>query len=163
MQRTLEKHLEHMRKPDWYATPAQPVPQPPSFVQSGSSNHLGINMTHIAASQSLKKDSSPGNSPASSWHSPSQIAGQSPIGNPQDSYMHPLRSSGQYQMAPAGPPSHVYASPTPAIGGPIGVPRAGQGAHRRVISDMSGGQDDAMDPKRQRMYPTSQSGFPQQR
>lgn len=154
MLRALEKHLPQFKKnfpntatmshPSGFATPTQ------------SQTPLGLNMGQLSATQSLKDESSPGKSPitATSWHSPSQLPGQSPLGNPPAGYMQqPMRDNGPYNMTPTHPQGGFSAPP-------IGVPRAQP--HRRVLSDMTGAQPDEQPDKRQRTTMYVPANFPQQ-
>ncbi|TAQ89847.1 hypothetical protein B7494_g1806 [Chlorociboria aeruginascens] len=159
MLRALEKHLSRFKQQTPYPNTA-PMPHPGGFV-TPNQPPLGLNMGQLSSTQSIKEESSPGKSPAtaSSWHSPSQLPGTSPVvSNPSgSSYMQPMRDSGPYSMAPSLPhPPGGYPAPNP----PLGASRAGP--HRRVLSDMTGGSvlEEHVD-KRQRMYPSNQGNFSQ--
>jgi osomolarity two-component system, response regulator SKN7 len=143
----LEKHLAHLKKQP--PGMEQMAPPPPAI---------------HSAKRSMKSEDSPVTSPAtgSNWNSPGGMTGVSPAGSAQeDPYMHAVHNN-------AGP--SPYAVPAPmgqqpmynaAPGGPVGVPSRPQiaappppgQAHRRVISDISGGPGDlGGDAKRQQMY-----------
>mgnify|MGYP003662669349 CR=1 FL=1 len=159
MLRALEKHLSQFKKnAPFPPTGGPPMGHPGGFVTPNPGQApLGLNMGQLSATQSLKDESSPGKSPvtASSWHSPSQLPGPSPIGNTPGGYMQPMGDNRQYTMTPTHP--HPQAGFAPPPNPQMGTPRTG--AHRRVISDMNGGPQDEHSDKRQRMYPPS--GFPQ--
>ncbi|KAG9245846.1 heat shock transcription factor 2 [Calycina marina] len=142
MKRALEKHLPQFRIiVDPIPGMAHPV-QTNQFAQSHlhqSHTPLGLNVGQLSASQSLKDETSPGKSPAaaSSWHSPSQLPGPSPIGGAPAFMQH---------QSPAS-----YMSADPSFSGM--PPRGQHPQHRRVLSDMSGPSEENPDLKRQRMYP----------
>ena len=159
MLRSLEKHLPQFKKTPGFPNSAQ-MPHPGGYVTPNSGQApLGLNMSQLSATQSLKDDTSPGKSPAtaSSWHSPSQIPNQSPIGPGPGNYMQqPMQDTRQYNMTPTHPhPQTGYPAPQNP---PLGAPRAAP--HRRVMSDMTAGGPDDHPEKRQRMY-QSQGQFPQ--
>jgi osomolarity two-component system response regulator SKN7 len=129
----LEKHLGHLKKlPEGVEAP--PSATAPSMAQT-------------SASQSVKDDSSPGQSPGTSmsnWQSPSQFPGVSPIhGNVQNQYMQTPQNPVAYAVDQNG-----VQYPAPQT--PINATRQGQ--HRRQVSEMSGNSEMASFPKRQRMY-----------
>jgi len=137
----LEKHLGHLKKlPDGMEAP------PPATAPS---------MTQTSASQSVKDDSSPGQSPATSmnnWQSPGQYTGVSPIhANVQNQYLQ-TQIPTTYTMDQNG---MQYQNPQT----PISAARQGQ--HRRQVSEMSSGGEMAGFPKRQRIYAPG-SGVPNQ-
>lgn len=133
----LEKHLMHLKTVP--ATAMDPVSVTPMT-------------THTSAAQSIKEDSSPGQSPAASmnnWQSPGQLQGMSPVHlNVQQvpQYMQP--------MTPTGPfidqNGVQYAAPSALSQPPV------RGQHRRQVSDMSSAPDAASYAKRQRMYHNTQ-------
>ena len=155
MLRALEKHLPQFRKP---ATtfPHQQQIHASAFPQAHPAQApLGLNMSQLSAPQSLKDDTSPGKSPAtaSSWHSPSQLPGPSPIGAPpgfmqQQQQQQPIMREG---YMPAGAHGGAAFSSMPPRTQP----------HRRGMSDMSGVSEEGADLKRQRMFPPGQGGFAQ--
>ena len=163
MLRALEKHLPQFKKTTTFSTGH---PQPAGYVSanqiSAGANQthppLGLNMGQLSASQSLKDETSPGKSPAtasSSWHSPSQIPNQSPIGTGPANYMQqPSMRESPYGMAPQ---PGFQAGPNQVMAAPRSQP------HRRVVSDISGGPppEEHPDTKRQRMYPTVPGNFAQ--
>lgn len=159
MLRALEKHLPQFKKPAQFPNSAT-MPHPSGFVTPNQSHTpLGLNMGQLSAAQSLKDETSPGKSPAtaSSWHSPNQLPGQSPLGNPPANYMQqPMRDNGPYAMTPTHPQSG-FSAQNPGMGAPRGQP------HRRVMSDMAGPQPDEQAEKRQRttMYPPAPGNYPQ--
>lgn len=138
----LEKHLAHLkhggipRGPDGMGAPP---------VQS---------VAHSSAAQSIKDENSPSKSPAtaSNWNSPNQLAGVSPATSGlTDEYM------GGVQGAPYGLQPVMPTTPGVPSGytttQPMGVPPNRGQAHRRQISDISGGADDHQQQlKRQQMY-----------
>jgi osomolarity two-component system response regulator SKN7 len=150
MLRALEKHLAPFKKSPHFAS--QPMPHPGNFV-TGNQTHapLGLNMAPLSTA-SLKEEPSPGKSPAtaSSWQSPSQLTGTSPIGTAQGVYMQPMRDAGPFSMTPTNtqPPSQ-FPTQNNLMGGVRTAPQ-----HRRVLSDMAGGPS-LPEPaeKRPRMYP----------
>ncbi len=161
MLRALEKHLPQFKK---NAGPFQPptaqMTHPGGFVTPNATHApLGLNMGQLSATQSLKDETSPGKSPAtaSSWHSPNQIPGASPIGNPSGGYMQqPMGDNRQYTMTPTltNPQTGFPAPPNAGMGAPRAAP------HRRGMSDMTGGPAEDHPDKRQRMYPPPQTGYP---
>ncbi|MCJ1484864.1 kinase-regulated stress-responsive transcription factor skn7 [Schaereria dolodes] len=129
----LEKHLGHLKK----------LPDGMEAVQPQTAS----SMPRSSTTQSIKDDSSPGQSPStiSNWQSPGQFSGISPtVTSASSQYMQPHTPTG-YGI------EHGMQFPPPAT--PLGAPppRIAPG-HRRQISDMSGGDDLANDPKRQRLY-----------
>ena len=130
----LEKHLGHLKKPDAFG-----------IVPSSA--------TALTHHSSVKDESSPGQSPSTmtNWNSPNHFSGISPAGSgPYMSQQGPSYSIDQSGMQ--------YTSPTTPVGGP---PRGM--AHRRQVSDMSGGPVDDManDPKRPRIYATTNAAMNQ--
>jgi osomolarity two-component system, response regulator SKN7 len=128
----LEKHLGHLKKlPEGMEAP--PSATAPS-------------MTQTSASQSVKDDSSPGQSPATSmnnWQSPNQYPGVSPIhANVQNQYLQ-AQTPSTYTIDQNGV---QYQTPQT----PISATRQGQ--HRRQVSEMSSSAEMTNFPKRQRMY-----------
>jgi len=153
MLKSLQKHLASFLKGAQFPS-STPMPHPGGFpAQNPSHPPLGLNMGQLSAGQSLKDETSPGKSPAtaSSWHSPNQIPGQSPVGPPPGYMQAPMRDN-PYAMTPTHPhPQSGY--PPPQQNQPLGPPRTTP-QHRRVMSDMSGGgPDEHPDVKRQRMFP----------
>ncbi|KAJ5662428.1 uncharacterized protein N7477_010044 [Penicillium maclennaniae] len=139
----LEKHLVHLKT-------IQPgIEAPPSAA--------AVTMAQTSASQSIKEDSSPGQSPAGSmnnWQSPGQFQGMQAVPPTMPAV------PGQYVPATATPAAYTVDQngvqfPAPAVavpstGGPARPP------HRRQMSDMAGGPDNPNMAKRQRMYPQPQ-------
>ena len=165
MLRALEKHLPQFKKTAQF--PNASMAHPSEFVTPSHTHApLGLNMGQLSAAQSLKDENSPGKSPttASSWHSPNQLPGHSPLSNSPANYMQqpmsqPMRDNSQYTMTP----THSQAGFPPQNPG-MGAPRS-QPQHRRAISDMSGGPPppDENPDKRQRtaMYPPAPGNFVQ--
>lgn len=132
----LEKHLGHLKKmPDGFDT----------LPQSASSIHQG--------SHSIKDETSPAHSPStvSNWASPNQFQGISPSNTGQfTQQVNPGFGMEQGNMQYASPPNQLNA-----------VPRVT--GHRRQISDISGVDDIGSDPKRARMYATTNAAMNQMR
>lgn len=128
----LEKHLGHLKKlPDGMEAM---VPQPAPPMPQGS------------ATQSLKDESSPNQSPStiSNWQSPGQFSGISPTANgPPNLYMQPIHP------APYGMENSPLQYQPPHT--PLGAPR--QPPHRRQLSELAEADDISSDIKRQRIYP----------
>ncbi|EON67946.1 hypothetical protein W97_07443 [Coniosporium apollinis CBS 100218] len=138
----LEKHLAHLKRPI-HTLEAMVAPPMPA-------------LAHTSARQSLKDEDSPGKSPAtaSNWNSPAQMSGVSPVApSVPDEYMSTVGAVQGNAVAYAVnnapmPPAMAYnSSPQLPVPG-----RAPQGAHRRQISDISGGDDMSSSAKRQQMY-----------
>lgn len=141
----LERHLDHLKV----------SPQNPPGMEQVPPSATAVNLATAAqnsATQSIKEDSSPGQSPAGSmnnWQSPGQFQNMQAVPT----------------NMPAVPGPYVTAPPTaytvdqngvqyPAPP-PVGVPTAGapvRPPHRRQISDMSSATENPNMPKRQRMY-----------
>lgn len=154
----LEKHLVHLK------TMSQGMEAPPSAatVTMAAQN---------SASQSIKEDSSPGQSPAASlsnWQSPGQFqniqAVQPSVPAVQGQFVpaapaaYAVDQSGvQY---PAPPPVAVPTAGAPTAGAPTaGPPTAGaptRPPHRRQMSEMTSAPDNPNMAKRPRMYPQAQ-------
>jgi len=160
MLRALEKHLPQFRKGSAPFPHQQQIHAPPFPQSHPSQPPLGLNMSQLSAPQSLKDDTSPGKSPATatSWQSPNQLPGQSPIGAPtgfmqqqqQQQQQPPIMREGYMPAGAHGGPGFQQAMP----------PRAQP--HRRGMSDMGGVAEEGADLKRQRMFPPQgQSGFAQ--
>ena len=170
MLKALQKHLPGFLKD----APPQPHPQYQNQAQLSQPGGdfstsisgqppLGLSMGQLSANQSLKDETSPGKSPAtaSSWQSPNQIPGPSPIGNGPVGFMQqqpmqqPMRDH-YGGMTPTHPhPQSGYPPPqNPSLGSRRVPP------HKRVMSDMTGGPEEHADNRR-RMYPQGQPGYPQ--
>ena len=129
----LEKHLGHLKK----------IPEGMDNVPP----HTGITHIPTSASQSMKDESSPHESPSTigNWQSPAQFSGISPTGSlPSQQFTAPMAPPGAYGMD--GSPMQYNAPQTP-----LSAP-ARQQHHRRQVSDIAGGDDLINDAKRQRMY-----------
>ncbi|KAL9609156.1 MAG: hypothetical protein Q9167_006051 [Letrouitia subvulpina] len=128
----LEKHLGHLKK------------LPDSMEPLGS--HSGAPMPQNSATQSLKDESSPNQSPStiSNWQSPGQFQGISPTTAAPNPYLQQMHPNAGFALEQS--PLQYQTPQTP-----LGAPRSTQ--HRRQVSDMVGGDELANDPKRQRMYP----------
>ncbi|TVY71430.1 Transcription factor SKN7 [Lachnellula suecica] len=163
MLKSLQKHLAQFMKGAPQFPNAPPMPHPSGFpVQNPSHPALGLNMAQLTAGPQLKEDPGSGKSPATatSWHSPNQIPGQSPVGPPPPGFMPPHMRENPYNMAPPHPhPQAGYPAPPNQ---PLGPPRPAPQQHRRVMSDMTGGPpEEHPDAKRQRMFPPPNGGYPQ--
>ncbi|KAE8449993.1 hypothetical protein EG329_007132 [Mollisiaceae sp. DMI_Dod_QoI] len=154
MLKALEKHLPQFKKNAQYPPQPAQMTHPGGFVTPTATHPpLGLNMGQLSTAQSLKDETSPGKSPAtaSSWHSPSQMPGPSPVGPSPGSYMQQsMTDNRQYNMTPTHP--HPQSGFPPPPNQSMGAPRPTQ-QHRRVMSDMSGAGPDDHPEKRQRMYP----------
>jgi osomolarity two-component system response regulator SKN7 len=157
MLRALEKHLPQFKKTASYQPPPAQMAHPSGFATPNPTQPpLGLNMGQLSGAQPLKDETSPGKSPAtaSSWHSPNQIPGASPINAPGNYMQQPMGDARQYAKAA----SHTHAQPgfQPPPNQGMAPPRQGQ--HRRVMSDMSSAPQDEHPEKRQRMYPPPPQG-----
>jgi osomolarity two-component system response regulator SKN7 len=157
MLKALEKHLPQFKKNATFPPPGQ-MSHPGSFAPIIAPNQpLGLNMGQLSAAPSLKDETSPGKSPAtaSSWHSPNQITGASPIiGSTSGSYLQQPMDNRSYNM--------TTQHPQTGFAPPQNAPMVGQrpAQHRRVMSDMTTGSPlDDRGEKRQRVYPPA--GYPQ--
>jgi len=157
----LEKHLAHLKKP----------------VQMGMSQPTGMNpppavqpiqpLAHTSAQQSLKDEDSPAKSPASTnnWNSPmNTITGVSPVAssiteeysmNMANPAAAAAAAYGVQPMQMQAQPGMAYqTSPNMTMGVGAQQPR---GAHRRGISDITGGEGvPPLDAKRQMFVPPLQ-------
>ena len=128
----LEKHLGHLKK----------IPDGMDAIVP----HAASSMPQSSATQSLKDENSPTQSPStvSNWQSPGQFSGISPT--------HAAAPNHYMQPAPPQTPYGIDQSPLqyqpPHT--PLAAPRQTQ--HRRQISELAGGEDFSSDSKRQRMY-----------
>ncbi|CAL5874425.1 uncharacterized protein PFLUO_LOCUS8721 [Penicillium psychrofluorescens] len=135
----LEKHLVHLKT----------MPQGIEAAPPGATMAMAA---QTSASQSIKEDSSPGQSPAGSmnnWQSPGQFQAMQTV--PPN--MPPVQ--GQYvSAAPAAYAVDQNGVQYPATQ-PVAVPAVGTPArppHRRQMSEMSPAADNGNMAKRQRMY-----------
>lgn len=133
----LEKHLVHLKSI-------------PPAIDSGPAVPMA---PQNSATQSVKEDSSPGQSPATSmnnWQSPSQLQGVSPI-NPTNVPQVP----NQYvqQMTPTATPFAMDKNGVqfPTTQAPLSTPTV-RPQHRRQASEMSSTPEGANFAKRQRLY-----------
>jgi len=114
----------------------------------------------------VKEDEiSPTQSPATlstNWNSPAQLQGPSPVTShmSHDDYASAMRHQGHPQYGAidgsSGPYNHHSSTPhTPLTAGPYPTHRQQQPgqSHRRQVSDMSGGDDQHIQAKRQQMHP----------
>lgn len=128
----LEKHLGHLKK----------IPDGMEAIVP----HAASSMPQSSATQSLKDENSPTQSPStiSNWQSPGQFSGISPT--------HTAAPNHFMQAVPPQTPYGIDQSPLqyqpPHT--PLGAPRQAQ--HRRQISELAGSEDLSSDSKRQRMY-----------
>ncbi|KAF9888349.1 kinase-regulated stress-responsive transcription factor skn7 [Aspergillus nanangensis] len=136
----LEKHLVHLKT----NPPVMEGPQQPTAVTMA---------VQSSAAQSVKEDSSPGQSPATpmnNWQSPGQYQGMTAV----PANLQPVQ--GQY--VPATPaPATVYAVDQNGVQYPTAAPvpmptAAARPQQRRQISDMSSAAENQNLAKRQRMY-----------
>ena len=134
----LEKHLVHLKS----LTPGMEAPQ------SATTSSITQNST----TQSVKDESSPGQSPSTSmnnWQSPSQFQGVSPIHNTvpnqfiQQQTTTPTTTFGIDQN---GVQYSATQIPT------MSASTTARTQHRRQVSDMSSPADASSFPKRQRMF-----------
>jgi osomolarity two-component system response regulator SKN7 len=141
----LERHLDHLK-----TSPRGPMEQVPP-----SAAAVTMAAAQNSATQSIKEDSSPGQSPAgsmSNWQSPGQFQNMQAV--PQNM----PAVQGAYVTAPQA----AYTVDQNGIqypAAPVAVPTAGAPSrppHRRQISDMSSATENPNMPKRQRMYPQPQ-------
>jgi osomolarity two-component system response regulator SKN7 len=152
----LEKHLAHLKTPSHGSMEAM-VPTHVQALNAGSSRH------------SLKDEESPAKSPAttSNWNSPNQVPGVSPVASTSTTYEdHANMSQGHPAMYAVQTPMQVNGLPISQGYMPNNAAtqmqmQQRQGQHRRQISDISGGDEVANNPKRQQMYPPMQQ-HPQQ-
>lgn len=128
----LEKHLRHLKKvPDGMET---------------MTPRIAPTMPQSSATQSLKDESSPNQSPStiSTWQSPGQFSGISPTHvAPANHFMQPMQPTAPYGIEQ----SPIQYQPPLT---PVGVPRQTQ--HRRQISELAVNDEITNDSKRQRMY-----------
>lgn len=137
----LEKHLVHLKTIPPGIEGQQPAATVPLAAQT-------------SATQSIKEDSSPGQSPAgsiSNWQSPGQFQGMQAV-QPNIPAV-----QGQYVAAAPAPPAYTvdqngvqYPAP-PAVPVPS-TPAPTRPPHRRQVSEMSGTGENPNMAKRQRMY-----------
>ena len=138
----LDKHLSHLKKHPQTSLSPMGAPPPP---------------TGVVSKRALKTEESPATSPATTnnWHSPHQFSsGVSPAGTPNDEagFYGQGAFPGQQNLAPTPP---LYNSaPGAAIGTPQ-RPLQPNPSPRRGISNVSGGQPEMGDAKRQQMYAPS--------
>lgn len=128
----LEKHLGHLKK----------VPEG----MEAMTPHPASSMPQSSATQSLKDESSPNQSPStiSNWQSPGQFSGISPThAAPPNHFMQPAQPSAPYGIDQS--PLQYQPPQTP-----LSQPRQPQ--HRRQISEISGSDDLSVESKRQRMF-----------
>ena len=143
--------------------------QPPS---NNSQQPIHMNVAQIATSNAIKDEPSPGRSPASSWHSPSAMAGQSPntaMPAPGQGSFTQMQSNAAYSMTPNNPHPVYQQGAQGAVmpsaggmnsGGLTAAQAVQQQGHRRALSDMGSMADQQGDGKRQRMYGTGPGGYP---
>ena len=128
----LEKHLGHLKK----------LPEGMEAMM----HHPTPTMAQGSATESLKDESSPNQSPStiSNWQSPGQFPGVSPTNhNAPHQFMQPMHPQAAYGMDQS--PVHYQPPHTP-----LGAPQ--QTPHRRQISELANPDEYSNDPKRQRMY-----------
>ena len=135
----LERHLDHLK-----ISPQNPGMEP---VRPSAAAVTMAAATQSSANQSIKEDSSPGQSPAGSmtnWQSPGQFQNMQAVPPNMPAVQGPYVTA---QPAAYAVDQNGVQYPAP----PVGVPTAGAPPHRRQISEM-GGADNPNMPKRQRMY-----------
>ena len=139
----LEKHLGHLKK----------LPDGIDLLPNTAST-----MTHSSTAQSIKDESSPGQSPstASNWNSPGQFSGISPtVTNASSQYMQSVHTPTGYNMDHS---TMHFQQPQTPLGAP---PRGAQ--HRRQHSEMTGVDDMSNDPKRPRIFAQTNAAIGQMR
>ena len=127
----LEKHLHHLKRPDFDLMP-----------------QAGTAIPHNSTGASMKDESSPGQSPStlSTWHSPGQFTGISPS---QPSFMGAHYAMDQGNIQYTSPPTQLPPGRIP---------------NRRPVGDITGPVDDmASDPKRPRIFATTNNAINQMR
>ncbi|PYI11547.1 stress response regulator/HFS transcription factor [Aspergillus sclerotiicarbonarius CBS 121057] len=138
----LEKHLIHLKT------------LPPGMEAPPSAAAAVTMAAQSSAAQSVKEDSSPGQSPATSmtnWQSPGQFQGMAAVP--------PNIQQVQSQYVPATPAAAAYAVdqngvqyPTPAVALTTAAPAAARPQPRRQLSEMSSAAENPNMAKRPRMY-----------
>ncbi|KAJ8063566.1 hypothetical protein OCU04_007438 [Sclerotinia nivalis] len=160
MMKALEKHLGHFRKKAptlGFSSPGQ-MSHPGAFVTPTQSHPpLGLNMGQLTAAQSIVDDAASGKSPqtATSWQSPIQLPGGSPVvTSAPSSYMQPTMHSTNGMRDPSYSVTPTHPHPQSGFPPPLSGLGNQRPPHRRGISDMSGAStpDGNPDQKRQRMY-----------
>ena len=138
----LEKHLSHLKKT---SAGIDGMSAPPVPLSAG-------------AKRLLKTEDSPATSPAtaSNWNSPNNFSsGVSPASNQTDEQS--IYSQGAYSVQSGYQPVPPMYAASPG-GVPARQPPPPPQIHRRGISDISGGAAEmGGDPKRQQMYPPTNS------
>lgn len=144
----LEKHLVHLKNIPATIDGAQPAAAVAPIPAQNS------------AAQTVKEESSPGQSPAASmnnWQSPGQFQGVSPI-NPTipNQYIQPTTPAAAFGLEPNGvqypaPPAQV-ATLNAANTAARTQQQQQHHHHRRQVSDMSSAPEPSSFPKRQRMF-----------
>ncbi|CAG8946128.1 unnamed protein product [Penicillium salamii] len=141
----LERHLDHLKI----------SPQNPPGMEQVPPSATAVNLATAAqnsATQSIKEDSSPGQSPAGSmnnWQSPGQFQNMQAVPTNMPAVQ------GPYVTAPPTAYTVDQNGVQYPAQPPVGVPTAGapvRPPHRRQISDMSSATENPNMPKRQRMY-----------
>ncbi|KAI9745964.1 MAG: kinase-regulated stress-responsive transcription factor skn7 [Claussenomyces sp. TS43310] len=153
MLRTLEKHLSQFKKTVYQNAHQGHIPT--GYVTPNAAN--GPMSLNYSTSQTMKEDSSPGKSPASSWHSPNPLTSGSPT-SAQNAFAQSMGGGNSYSMTAAHPSQqHGAFPPPPPLPQQMNAPRSG--VQRRVISDLN--SQELPPDKRQRMYPPPQGGYQQ--
>ncbi|KAJ5779550.1 Heat shock factor (HSF)-type DNA-binding [Penicillium paradoxum] len=141
----LERHLDHLK-----ISPQNPGMEP---VPSSAAAVTMAAAAQNSATQSIKEDSSPGQSPAGSmtnWQSPGQFQNMQAVPSNMPTVQGPYVTA-QPNAYTVDQNGVQYPAPPP----PVGVPTAGapvRPPHRRQISDLSSATENPNMPKRQRMY-----------
>ncbi|KAJ5448914.1 Heat shock factor (HSF)-type DNA-binding [Penicillium cf. griseofulvum] len=139
----LERHLDHLK-----ISPQNPGMEP---VRPSAAAVTMAAANQNSATQSIKEDSSPGQSPAASmnnWQSPGQFQNMQAVPPNMPAVQ------GTYVTAP--PAAYTVDQngvqyPAPSVGVPTGAAPI-RPPHRRQISDLASATDNPNLPKRQRMY-----------
>lgn len=161
MLRSLEKHLSQFKRNAQFPTSAQ-LSHPSGFVTANQQPNppLALTMGALPTAQAIKDETSPGKSPVpgTTWNSPNQIPGPSPIVGPPANFMQqPMRENGPYPIPRPLPhqAQGVFAGQNSVV-----MPAA-RGQPRRVLLEMVGSTGEDHPEKRQRMYPPPQTNFAQ--
>lgn len=137
----LERHLDHLK-----ISPQNPGMEP---VRPSAAAVTMAAATQSSTNQSIKEDSSPGQSPAGSmnnWQSPNQFQNMQAVPTNMPAVQGPYVT---------GPPAYAVDQngvqyPAPPVGVPTGPPL--RPPHRRQMSEMGSATDNPNMSKRQRMY-----------
>lgn len=134
----LEKHLGHLKR----------IPEGMEAVTP----HMRSSMPQSSSTQSLKDESSPNQSPStlSNWQSPGgPFSGISPT--------HAAAPNNFIQSVPPAPSYGIEHSPLQYQPPQTPLSASGPPQHRRHISELTGADEIAGDPKRQRIFTQTNS------